>query len=379
MSVPFVDVSGLFGECRDEILAGFARVLDSGAFIQGHEVSAFEAEFAASYGANHAVAVNSGTSALHLAFIAAGVGPGDEVILPANTFIATAEAVSMAGARPVFADIEEGGFNIDPAGVVERISPRTRAIVAVHLYGRVAQMRELSRIARTNGIALIEDACQAHGATFDGQPAGTIGDIGCLSFYPTKNLGTVGEGGMVLTADESIARRVARLRDHGQEMRHMHVEPGFNYRMPELQAAALRTLLPHLQGWNRQRQEIARLYGDALVGTGVGIPDPGRAGSHVYHLYVVRSTRRDALQRFLAERSIGTAVHYPTAIHRQPAYAASANASVLPRTDAAVEEILSLPMHPGMKPDDVREVSSAIHEFSQASGQAAAITGVLTR
>lgn len=362
MSVPFVDVANLYGECREELLAAFTRVLDSGAFVAGAEVAAFEEEFAASYGAQHALAVSNGTNALHLALLAAGVGPRDEVILPANTFIATAEAVTMAGARPIFADIEPGGFNLDPASVAERVTSRTRAIIAVHLYGRVANMPALHRIARQHGIPLIEDACQAHGAYLHGKPAGTIGDIGCLSFYPTKNLGTVGEGGMVLTGDAAFASRIARLRDHGQSARHVHLEPGFNYRMPELQAAALRVLLPHLAEWNRHRQIIANHYDVSLEDAGVVTPDPGPPGAHVYHLYVVRAPGRPGLQRYLAERGINTAIHYPTAIHQQPAYA-GLHSGPLPRTEAAVAEILSLPMHPRLTMHDVREVTSAIRDY----------------
>lgn len=362
MSIPFVAVANLYGDCRAELLGAFTRVLDSGSFVQAAEVATFEEEFAASYGARHALAVSNGTSALHLALLAAEVGPGDEVILPANTFIATAEAVTMAGARPVFADIEPGGFNIDPQSVAERITARTRAIIAVHLYGRVANMPALASLARAHGIRLIEDACQAHGARLGGKPAGAIGDIGCLSFYPTKNLGTVGEGGMVLTADSDIARRVARLRDHGQSARHIHLEPGFNYRMPELQAAALRVLLPHLDDWNRTRQIAANHYDAALEDSGVGIPEAGPPGAHVYHLYVVRAQNRTALQAYLAGHGISTAIHYPTAIHQQPAYAALYT-EPLPRTEAAVAEILSLPMHPHLSLRDVREVASAIRDY----------------
>jgi dTDP-4-amino-4,6-dideoxygalactose transaminase len=367
--VPFVDVRALYGECRNELIEAFTRVLDSGAYVAGREVSAFEDEFKAAYPARHALAVSNGTAALHLALLAIGAGPGDEVILPANTFIATAEAISMTGARPVFADIESDGFNIDPASVARCVTPRTKAIVAVHLYGRVANLPELSRIARANRISLIEDACQAHGAILQGRPAGTIGDIGCLSFYPTKNLGTVGEGGMVLTANASIAARVASLRDHGQTSRHVHAEPGYNYRMPELQAAALRVLLPHLNEWNERRRFAALAYNNGLANAGVELPAPGDPRSHVYHLYVVRSTQRDELQRLLAARGIGTAIHYPTPIHRQPAYADADPDACLRRTETAVAEILSLPMHPRLTPADVAEVCCAVRECTQLLAQ----------
>lgn len=369
MSVPFVDMARLHSSTKVALLQAFERVLDSGAFVQGGEVAALEQEFAAQYGAGHALAVNSGTAALHLALQACGVCPGDEVITVANTFIATAEAVTLVGATPVFVDIEDGGFNIDPAEVERHITPRTRAILVVHLYGKVARMRELKALADTHGLKLIEDACQAHGAQLDDEPAGLIGDAGCLSFYPTKNVGTVGEGGMVLTNDDAIAARVASLRNHGQLERHNHVEPGYNYRLPELQAAALRVLLPHLDEWNEGRIRAAAWYREGLARSSVALPEPGGEGEHVYHLYVVRHPRRDALQQFLAERGIATAIHYPVAIHLQPAYANEGRLpGSLPRTEQAVAEILSLPMHPHITRSEVDSVCAAIHEFDEQKG-----------
>jgi len=363
VNVPFVDMHRLHAETRDQVLAAFARVLDSGGFVQGHEVDAFEREFAAQYGAPHAVAVNSGTAALHLALEASGVGAGDEVITVANTFIATAEAITLARATPVFADIEPGGFNIDPDDAERRISSRTKAIIAVHLYGQVAQMARLREICDRHRLVLIEDACQAHGAVLDGRAAGTIGDVGCLSFYPTKNVGTIGEGGMLLTADDDVAERGRSLRNHGQAGRHEHLVPGYNYRMPELQAAALRVLAPHLEQWNRLRRQAAGWYRDALIDTPVELPAEGPPGSHVYHLFVIRAANRDALQARLAEAGIGTAVHYPTAIHQQPAYR-EFSPGALPRTEAAVGEILSLPFHPFITREEVEAVAAAVKKFS---------------
>ncbi|MGE5597690.1 MAG: DegT/DnrJ/EryC1/StrS family aminotransferase, partial [Hyphomicrobiales bacterium] len=247
--------------------------------------------------------------------------------------------------------------------------PKTRAIIVVHLYGRVADMPRLAAIAREHNLKLIEDACQAHGAVQDGKRAGTIGDVGCLSFYPTKNVGTVGEGGMVLTSNDAIAERVASLRNHGQRERHHHVEPGYNYRMPELQAAALRALIPHLEEWNGGRVRAAGWYREGLAGTSVAVPAAGPAGEHVYHLYVVRSTRRDELQRFLGERGIGTAIHYPVPIHLQPAYASERHGpGSLPRTEEAVDDILSLPMHPNITREEVGAVCAAIREFDATKG-----------
>jgi dTDP-4-amino-4,6-dideoxygalactose transaminase len=366
MNVPFVDMHRLHAGTRASLLEAFARVLDSGGFVQGREVEAFEAEFCAAYPARFALATSNGTTALHLALVAKGIGPGDEVITVANTFIATAEAISMAGATPVFADVAPRGFLIDPNDVERRITPRTKAIIAVHLFGQVAPMDELLAIAGRHGLALIEDACQAHGASYKGRPAGTIGDIGCFSFYPTKNLGTIGEGGMLVTADPAIAARVASLRDHGQAGKHNHVEPGYNYRMPELQAAALRVILPHLPAWNAARIAAADRYDADLHGSCVTPPEP-TAGEHVYHLYVVRHAQRAALQAHLAQRGIATAIHYPVPIHLQPAYASARHpAGSLPHTEQAVAEILSLPMHPMISTAETGAVCDAIRTFEPA-------------
>ena len=368
MTVPFVDLQRLHARSRDDLLAAFARVLDSGGFVQGAEVAALESEFGAQYGANHALAVNNGTSALHLALLACGVMPGDEVITVANTFIATAEAILMAGAIPVFADIEQGGFNMDPADFERRITPRTKAVIPVHLYGQIADMARILPIARRRGLKVIEDACQAHGAVRDGVRAGLFGDAGCLSFYPTKNVGTVGEGGMVLTQDPEIAERVRMLRDHGQSERHHHVLAGFNYRMPELQAAALRVLLPHLDRWNSGRIAAAKQYENELAGCEVARPEIDFAGSHVYHLFVIRSAQRNLLRAHLDEHGIATAIHYPTPIHLQIAFKEFGEGpGSLPRTEAAVTEILSLPMHPLITRDEITAVADGMRSFPTKS------------
>ncbi|MFN0146205.1 MAG: DegT/DnrJ/EryC1/StrS family aminotransferase [Dehalococcoidia bacterium] len=364
MKVPFVDMQRLHAESRDQLLEAFSRVIDSGAFVQGKETESLEAEFASQYGVRHALAINNGTAALHLALVAAGVGPGDEVITVSNTFIATVEAISQAGATPVFADIDAATMNIDPASAERHITPRTRAVIAVHLYGRLADMAALEGLCTRRGLKLIEDACQAHGAISGGQRAGTIGDAGCLSFYPTKNLGTVGEGGMLLTNDDAIAARVASLRNHGQTARHHHVEAGYNYRLPELQAAALRVFLPNLDRWNAARVKAAARYGERLSGARTVAAAPAPTGEHVYHLYVVRSAARERLQTYLGDRGIGTAIHYPTPIHLQPAYANEATPQgSLPRTEQAVREILSLPMHPSITSEEIDTVCDAILAF----------------
>ncbi|HXU25481.1 MAG TPA: DegT/DnrJ/EryC1/StrS family aminotransferase [Tepidiformaceae bacterium] len=370
MNVPFVDLGRLHAELRPALLTAFERVLDSSGYVQGREVEAFEQAFAAQTTGSHAVAVSNGTAALHLALAACGIGHGDEVITVSNTFIATAEAITLSGATPAFADIGPGSFLIDPDDVERRITPRTRAIIAVHLYGEMADMSRLGAVARRHNLKLIEDACQAHGAAFEGRAAGTIGDVGCLSFYPTKNLGAIGEGGMVLTRDAATAARVRSLRDHGQERRHVHVEPGFNYRMSELQAAALRVCLPHLSKWNQDRLAAASLYREGLAGTSAAAPPVTADDRHVYHLFVVRTQQRQALAAFLASRGIGTAIHYPTPIHLQPAYAASGGGEgSLPETELAVGEILSLPMHPSITAAEVAAVCDSVQAFDQQAAR----------
>lgn len=361
MTVPFVDTRRLLADDRAELLTAFARVLDSGVFVQGPEVEALEEEFASQYGTPFAVAVNSGTAALHLALQAHNIGAGDEVILPGNTFIATAEAVTLAGATPVFADIEPDGFNIDPDDAARRITSRTKAIIAVHLYGKLAQIDRLSDICQRHDVTLLEDACQAHGARSDGRAAGTFGGAGCLSFYPTKNVGAIGEGGMLLTADAGVAERAKSLRNHGQGLRYEHLEPGYNYRMSELQAAALRVVGRRLDEWNQARRQAADWYRAGLTGSTVLPPAPDP--SHVYHLFVVRSRARSALQNALSAAGIHTAIHYPTPVHLQQAYHGFGDGvGSLPRTEAAVSEILSLPMHPKITRDEVDAVCAAIRK-----------------
>lgn len=373
MTVPFVDLPRLLQPIREDLIDALTRVLDSGVFVQGPEGDALERELCDAWGVSHALAVNSGTAALHLALAACGVGPGDEVVTVANTFIATAEAISQTGAQPVFADIVEGGYCLDPVAFERAITPRTRAVVPVHLYGEVADMDAILAIARKHGLFVVEDACQAHGARRNGRLSGTFGDAGCFSFYPTKNLGTVGEGGLVVTNNAHVAERVMALRNHGQRERHRHVVAGYNDRLPELQAAALRLLLPRLPEWNAARVELAGLYGRALASSEVSLPRTPGDGSHVYHLYVVRSKERDALQACLRERGIATAVHYPTPIHLQPAYlGVGGGAGSLPRTEAAVREILSLPMHPGMTEREVLAVAGAVRDFAANPRGAAA-------
>ncbi len=364
MSVPFVDLPRLIKPHRTELLTAFERVIDSGKYVQGPEVHALEAEARSLFGVPHAVAASSGTASLHLALEALGIGKGDEVITVANSFVATAEAILLSGATPVFVDIERCGFNIDARSAAKAITPRTKAIIAVHLYGQIADIEGLLAITRGTGVTVLEDACQAHGAALNSQFAGTLASAGCLSFYPTKNVGTIGEGGMLLAHDDGVASRAVSLRDHGQQARHHHVEPGYNYRMPELQAAALRVLLPNLREWNARRALAAAEYRRLLANSPIALPPPAPMGEDVSHLFVVRTRQRERLQRFLTLRQIETAVHYPTPIHLQPAFShLGYGHGALPNTERAAKEILSLPMHPLITSAEIHEVCEAIEAF----------------
>ena len=345
------------------------RVIASGWFVLGPEVQAFEREFAVASGAAFAVGVGNGTDAIALTLRALGIGPGDEVITSAVSAAYSALAVLMVGARPVFADIDPVRFTIDAAAAESAITPRTRAILPVHLYGQAADMAALARIASRHNLAIVEDCCQAHLATSGGLAVGTFGAAGAFSFYPTKNLGALGDGGAVVTNDRALADRIARLRNGGQIDRYRHQDAGVNSRLDEMQAAVLRARLPLLPGWTARRRSLASDYRRALQGSPVEAPaevDPG----HVYHLFVVRTGRtdRDALQAHLASRGIETFVHYPLPIPEQPALAGTDPASC-PRAAAACAEILSLPLHPDLSDRDAAAVTAAIREFRVQSRQ----------
>jgi dTDP-4-amino-4,6-dideoxygalactose transaminase len=345
------------------VRAAVDRVISSGWYVLGPEVSAFEAEFANACQAAHAVGVGTGTDAIALIFRGLGIGAGDEVITTPLSAAYSALAIMMAGARPVFADIDPVRLTIDPAAVERAITPRTRAIMPVHLYGQAADMDALERIASRHGLALVEDACQAHLATASGRPVGTIGIAGAFSFYPTKNLGALGDGGAIVTSDASLAARLRRLRNGGQTDRYHHIEPGINSRLDEMQAAILRARLPFLGGWTAARRSHAARYRETLAGATVRVPpelDPG----HVYHLFVVRSRRRADLQRHLADAGIETLVHYPVPIPRQPALS-SEHPTDCPEAARACDEVVSLPMHPGLAPADVEAVAASVCAFHE--------------
>jgi dTDP-4-amino-4,6-dideoxygalactose transaminase len=362
-TIPPLDLQAEYGEIRGEVDAAIARVLASGAFILGSEGEALEAEVAAYCGCRHAVALASGTDALHLALRAAGIGPGDEVILPAFTFIATAEAVSYLGARPVFCDVDPRTFTLDPKRAEEAITTRTRALLPVHLYGLPADLEGLGALAARHGLALIEDAAQAIGAERGGRRAGSAGLAGCLSFYPTKNLGAYGDAGMVVTNDTALAGRIRQLRNHGGQGRYRHEEVGFNSRLDELQAAVLRVKLRHLDRWTARRRQIAAAYTTGLAGTPLTLPAEPAGCRHVYHQYAVRTPGRDRLHEALNASGIRTMIYYPVPLHRQAAYAPLGYGDgSLPESERAAREVLSLPCYPQMTDAQVAHVIAAVRQ-----------------
>jgi len=359
--IPCGDLKLQYGSIKVEVDRAVQAVLDGGWFILGQNVAAFEQEFAAYCGAQFAVGVGNGTDALQLALMSCGIGPGDEVITAPNSATFTALAISATGALPRFADIDPDTCNLDARRLAEAIGPHTRAIIPVHLYGQPADMDPILAIARERGLRVIEDAAQAHGARYHGHRVGTLGDLGCFSFYPSKNLGAYGDGGMVVTNDPHLAERVRMLRNGGQKTRYDHQLLGLNSRLDELQAAILRVKLPYLDTWNQQRRHIAALYtallGDTRVETPLELPQV----EHVYHLYVVRCEQRDALQKHLAERGVETAIHYPMPIHLQGAYRELGyGPGSFPITERYAGQVLSLPIYPELTDAKVRQVAAHI-------------------
>ena len=350
------------GDDLPAVRAAIDRVIESGWFVLGPEVEAFEAAFASLCGAEHSVGVGTGTDAITLILRALGIGPGDEVITSPLSAAYSALAIMMAGARPVFADIDPDRLTLDPAAVAAAVTSRTRAILPVHLYGQAADMPALERVAARHALAIVEDACQAHLATANGRPVGTIGVAGAFSFYPTKNLGALGDGGAVTTGDRALADRVKRLRNGGQTSRYHHVEPGANSRLDELQAAILRARLPFLQRWTDRRRSIAATYRSAIVGPRVTVPAEFDAG-HVYHLFPVLSAERGALQAHLNGAGVETLIHYPVPIPRQPAVASTGPAQC-PVADRVCAEVISLPMYPSLTDDALAQVIDAVRGFA---------------
>jgi dTDP-3-amino-3,4,6-trideoxy-alpha-D-glucose transaminase len=363
--IPFMSL--VPGEDAADIKSAIDRVIASGWFVLGPEVNAFEEEFARTCGATHAVGVGTGTDALALILRALDIGAGDEVITTPLSAAYSALAVMMAGARPVFADIDRDRLTIDPDRIAELIGPRTRAIMPVHLYGQAADMTAIERIAARHHLAIVEDCCQAHLATSANRPVGTVGIAGAFSFYPTKNLGALGDGGAIVTSDAALAARLKRLRNGGQTDRYQHGEPGINSRLDEMQAAILRARLPRLRGWTERRRVLAARYRRRLAEAPVDVPpelDPG----HVYHLFVVRGEagRRQALQQHLARHGIETLIHYPVPIPHQPALAAE-QPRECPVATRACDEVVSLPLHPGLRDNDIDEVVDAVCAFARGT------------
>ncbi len=369
MKVPFVDFGSHVAALRGELDAAVARVLDSGWFILGPEGEAFERELARALGARDAVAVANGTDALQLALRARGIGPGDEVITTSLSAAFSALAILQAGATPVFVDVDEATLNLDPQRVLEAVTPRTRALLPVHLYGHPADMTPLLALARERGLAIVEDACQAHGALHEGRPVGTLAGeqgMGALSFYPTKNLGALGDGGAVLVNDPATAAALRRLRNGGQSNRYRHEGFGVNSRLDELQAAILRAALAHLPEWTERRRSLAALYRGELAGTGLVLPHEAPWARAVYHLFVVRHPRRDELADLLARLGVGTLVHYPIPLHLQPVFAAlGPGPGGLPVVERAAREILSLPLYPELGEAQARHVIDAVREATR--------------
>jgi dTDP-4-amino-4,6-dideoxygalactose transaminase len=361
--IPFLDLKSQYISIKNEIDNAVLKVLDSTQFALGDEVFAFEKEFAAYCSASEGIAVNTGTSALHLALLAAGIGPGDEVITTPFTFVATVAAIDYTGAKAVFVDIDPVSYTIDVTKIEQAITERTKAILPVHLYGQPADMDSIMEIAQRHGLVVIEDAAQAHRAEYKGQRVGSIGDIGCFSFYPGKNLGAYGEGGIAVTNNPEYARTMRMLRDWGQEKRYHHVLKGYNYRMDGIQGAILRVKLRYLDKWTEARRANAALYDELLADSGVKTPVAMPYSHHVYHVYVVRSHQRDALQQKLNERGIHTGIHYPVPVHLQQAYAdLGYKLGDFPVSETVANEVLSLPMYAELSSEQVKIVSAAVSE-----------------
>jgi dTDP-4-amino-4,6-dideoxygalactose transaminase len=355
--IPFLDLKAQYQQMKPEIDAAVLRAIDSAQFVLGPEVTAFEERFASYCKVRHCLAVNSGTSALHLALLAAGVGPGDEVITVSMTFVATTAAILYSGAKPVFVDVDPVTWTMNPSLIEAAITPRTKAILPVHLHGLMADMDPIMAIARRHNLVVIEDAAQAHGAEYKGHRAGSIGDLGCFSFYPGKNLGAYGEGGAVVSNHTELARRISLLRDWGQESKYNHVVAGYNYRMDGVQGAVLNVKMNYIEGWTEARRSVASYYDRLLEKHRCRRPAPPPHSRHVYHVYAVGLTRRDETLKALQAAGIGTGIHYPVPVHLQKAYAnLGYGAGDFPVTELLANEFLSVPIYAELRPEQVSEV-----------------------
>lgn len=369
MKVPFIDIAAQNRPLRDEILAAIADVFDNSRFCLGADVEAFESDFAREAGAEQALAVHSGTAALHLASLVHDLGPGDEVIVPPFTFISTAWCGSHVGAKLVFADIDEETMNLDPYAVEAAVTPRTRAIVVVHLFGQAAPMDQIMGIAKRHDLRVIEDCAQAHGACYRDRPVGMIGDAGCYSFYPTKNLGGCGEGGAFVSRHAPLFRKASLLRNHGSDRRYYHDLVGYNYRMDGFQGAALRIKLRYLSGWTQKRRQNARRYREELQCPELILPADPEYGESVYHQFTIRHPRRDDLRQFLEENGVATGIFYPVPIHLQEAYAyLDYKAGAFPVAERAAGSCLSLPIFPELTEEQLDHVIACVRAFGSRAG-----------
>jgi dTDP-4-amino-4,6-dideoxygalactose transaminase len=370
--IPFVNLKAQYESLESEIQKAITNVLVKTDFILGNDVAAFENEFAQYCGSKYAVSLDSGISALELGLRALGVGPGDEVITVSFTFIATVSSISFTGAKPVLVDIDPATYNIDCSKIEQAITPRTKAIMPVHLYGQPVNMDELMSLARKHGLKVIEDACQSHGAMYKGKRVGTFGDIGCFSFYPGKNLGAYGDGGALVTEDESLAEKIKMLRNYGQREKYNHVFLAYNRRLDTMQAAVLRVKLPHLDTWNTKRANAASIYNELLAGTpDLTTPVQREDRTHVYHLYVLRHPKRDEMLEYLKNNGVMAGLHYPIPVHQQPCYEElGVSKNTLPVSEEVAKQVISLPMYPELTLEEIKHVAKHVKEFANSRAAA---------
>ena len=362
MNIPMVDPAGEYRALKSEIDAAIARVFSSGRFVLGPEGEALERELAQFLGADHAVGCNSGTDALHFPLVAAGIGPGDEVVIPGFTFFATGEAVSYTGATPVFADVDAGTFNLDPNSLRKSITGKTKAVIAVHLFGQCAALDQITEICKARNLILVEDCAQCIGADYEGKRAGSWGDFGGFSFYPTKNLAAAGDAGLITARSEEHAKTLRVLRHHGSRQTYLHERVGWNSRLDELQAAVLRVKLKHLARFNEARRAVARRYREKLAGANVALPVEHGRGTHVYHQFTIRSERRDAIREALTKEGIASSVFYPMPLHKQPAYERLGEGVSLPVAEMVAKTVLSLPIHPLLDEGSIDRIAACVRK-----------------
>ena len=366
MRIPMVDLAGQYRELKPTLEPMMAATLDAAQYILGPNVQAFEKEAAAYLGVKHAITCANGTDALHLALLAAGIGPGDEVISTPFTFIATAEAIAYVGAKTVFVDIDPHTFNLDVAQVERAITPKTRALLPVHLFGQPANLAPLQALAQQHGLRLIEDCAQSFGAAIGGRMTGSIGDVGAFSFFPSKNLGCYGDGGMVTTQSDEVAEQLRMLRNHGSKVRYYHDIVGYNSRLDELQAVVLRAKLPHIDRYNRERRRVAHRYSAGLAGLGLQTAHEDGVGVHVYHQYTLLTDRREAIQQALSAQQIASAIYYPVPLHQQKVFASISAGQRFPVTESVAARCLSLPIYPELSDSAIDEVCGVIRQALQA-------------